>query len=159
VRSRPGAGSVFRVWVARVHAAQMDEFTVGAETLPGALDDTRAVLLLDDEEAIRTSVGELLAEWGYEVIAVSTTAEALAAAKRREGMIDVIVSDLRLRDGEDGLRAIEQIRQACGFDVPALLVTGDTAPDQVLRVHESGHIVLYKPVQPKELLTVLKKLA
>jgi CheY-like chemotaxis protein len=137
----------------------MDEFTVGAETLPGALDDTRAVLLLDDEEAVRTSVGELLVEWGYEVVAVATTGEALAAAKAREGLIDVIVSDLRLRDGEDGLRAIEQIRQACGFAVPAVLVTGDTAPEQVLRVHESGHIVLYKPVQPKELLTVLKKLA
>jgi two-component system, sensor histidine kinase len=159
VRSRPGTGSVFRVWVSRVHAPQMDEFTVGAETLPGALDDTRAVLLLDDEEAVRTSVGELLVEWGYEVIAVATTADALAAAKAREGLIDVIVTDLRLRDGDDGLRAIEQIRQACGFAVPAVLVTGDTAPDQVLRVHESGHIVLYKPVQPKELLTVLKKLA
>ncbi|MDQ6639541.1 MAG: hybrid sensor histidine kinase/response regulator [Pseudomonadota bacterium] len=159
VHSRLGAGSVFRVWVARVHAEQMDEFTVGAETLPGALDDTRVVLLLDDEEAIRTSVGELLAEWGYEVIAVSTTADAMAAAKRRGGLIDVIVSDLRLRDGEDGLRAIEQVRQICGFDVPALLVTGDTAPDEVLRVHASGHIVLYKPVQPKELLTILKKLA
>ncbi|HSC62404.1 MAG TPA: hybrid sensor histidine kinase/response regulator [Caldimonas sp.] len=159
VRSRPGAGSVFRVWVSRVQAPQMDEFTVGAETLPGALDDTRAVLLLDDEEAVRTSVGELLAEWGYEVIAVATTAEALAAARAREGLVDVIVSDLRLRDGEDGLRAIEQIRQVCGFAVPAILVTGDTAPDQVLRVHESGHIVLYKPVQPKELLTVLRKLA
>jgi CheY-like chemotaxis protein len=159
VRSRPGRGSVFRVWVSRVHAPQMDEFTVGAETLPGALDDTRVVLLLDDEEAVRTSVGELLVEWGYEVIAVATTADALAAAKAREGLIDVIVSDLRLRDGDDGLRAIEQIRQACGLAVPAILVTGDTAPDQVLRVHESGHIVLYKPVQPKELLTVLKKLA
>jgi two-component system, sensor histidine kinase len=159
VRSQPGIGSVFRVWVSRVHAPQMDEFTVGAETLPGALDDTRAVLLLDDEEAVRTSVGELLVEWGYEVIAVATTADALAAAKAREGLIDVIVSDLRLRDGEDGLRAIDQIRQACGFAVPAVLVSGDTAPDQVLRVHESGHIVLYKPVQPKELLTVLKKLA
>ena len=159
VRSQPGMGSVFRVWVSRVHAPQMDEFTVGAETLPGALDDTRAVLLLDDEEAVRTSVGELLVEWGYEVIAVATTADALAAAKAREGLIDVIVSDLRLRDGEDGLRAIDQIRQACGFAVPAVLVSGDTAPDQVLRVHESGHIVLYKPVQPKELLTVLKKLA
>jgi CheY-like chemotaxis protein len=137
----------------------MDEFTVGAETLPGALDDTRTVLLVDDEEAVRTSVGELLVEWGYEVIAVATTAEALAAATTRAGLIDVIVSDLRLRDGDDGLRAIDQIRQACGFAVPAVLVTGDTAPDQVLRVHESGHIVLYKPVQPKELLTVLKKLA
>jgi CheY-like chemotaxis protein len=159
VRSRPGTGSVFRVWVSRVHAPQMDEFTVGAETLPGALDDTRTVLLVDDEEAVRTSVGELLVEWGYEVIAVATTAEALAAATTRAGLIDVIVSDLRLRDGDDGLRAIDQIRQACGFAVPAVLVTGDTAPDQVLRVHESGHIVLYKPVQPKELLTVLKKLA
>jgi len=159
VRSRPGAGSVFRVWVSRVHAPQMDEFTVGAETLPGALDDTRTVLLLDDEEAVRTSVGELLVEWGYEVVAVATTAEATAAAKARAGLVDVIISDLRLRDGDDGLRAIEQIRQACGFAVPAVLVTGDTAPEQVLRVHESGHIVLYKPVQPKELLTVLKKLA
>ncbi|HZW76090.1 MAG TPA: hybrid sensor histidine kinase/response regulator, partial [Caldimonas sp.] len=159
VRSRPGAGSVFRVWIARVPAAQMEEFAVAAETVPGALDDSRAVLLLDDEEAIRTSVGELLAEWGYEVIAVSTTEDAVAAARRRLGAIDAIVSDLRLRAGEDGLRAIEQVRQACGFDVPAVLVTGDTAPEQVLRVHESGHIVLYKPVQPKELLTVLRKLA
>ena len=159
VRSRPGAGSMFRVWVARAHAEQIDEFTVGAETLPGALDDPRTVLLLDDEEAIRTSVGKLLAEWGYDVVAVSTTADAVAAARRREGLVDVVISDLRLRDGEDGLRAIEQVRAVCGFDVPALLVTGDTAPEQVRRVHESGHIVLYKPVQPKDLLTVLKKLA
>ena len=159
VRSRPGSGSVFRVWIARVPAAQMEEFAVAAETVPGALDDSRTVLLLDDEEAIRTSVGELLAEWGYEVIAVSTTEDAVAAARRRLGAIDAIVSDLRLRAGEDGLRAIEQVRHACGFDVPAVLVTGDTAPEQVLRVHESGHIVLYKPVQPKELLTVLRKLA
>jgi two-component system, sensor histidine kinase len=158
VQSRPGVGSVFRVWVARVHAEQMDEFAIAAETRPGALDDSRTVLLVDDEEAVRTSVGELLAEWGYEVVAAATTAEAVAEAKRHQGLIDVIVSDLRLRDGEDGLRAIEQIRHACGHAVPALLVTGDTAPDQVLRLHESGHIVLYKPVQPSELLTVLKKL-
>jgi signal transduction histidine kinase/CheY-like chemotaxis protein len=159
VRSKPGSGSVFRVWVERAHPRQMDEFAVGAETVPGALDDSRSVLLIDDEEAIRTSVGELLAEWGYEVIATSTIDEAVQAARRRHGVIDVVISDLRLRQGEDGLRAIEQVREACGFDVPALLVTGDTAPDQVLRVHESGHIVLYKPVQPKDLLTVLKRLS
>lgn len=159
VRSALGRGSVFRVWVERSHPSQMDEFAVGAETVPGALEDSRCVLLLDDEEAIRTSVGELLSEWGYEVITASTLAEALQAVRRREGLVDVLVSDLRLRDGEDGLRAIEQLRQACGCDVPALLVTGDTAPEQVLRVHGSGLIVLYKPVQPRELLAVLKRLA
>jgi signal transduction histidine kinase/CheY-like chemotaxis protein len=158
VRSRPGSGSVFRVWVERPQLQQMDEFAVGAETIPGALDDNRTILLIDDEEAIRTSVGELLTEWGYVVIATSTIAEAVAAVRQRQGVIDVVISDLRLRQGENGLRAIDLVRQACGFDVPALLVTGDTSPDQVLRVHESGHIVLYKPVQPKDLLTVLKRL-
>jgi signal transduction histidine kinase len=159
VHSMPGRGSVFRVWVERPYSEQMDEFAVGAETLPGALEDSRTVLLLDDEEAIRTSVGELLTEWGYVVVATSTIAEAVQAARDRHGAINILISDLRLRQGEDGLRAIEEVRRACGFDVPALLVTGDTAPDQVLRVHESGHIVLYKPVQPKELLTLLKRLA
>ena len=159
VRSKLGSGSVFRIWVARTHVEQMDEFAVGAETIPGVLDDRRTVLLIDDEEAIRTSVGELLAEWGYEVIAVPTIKDAVAATRKRDGMIDVVISDLRLRQGEDGLRAIEEVRQACGFAVPALLVSGDTAQEQVLRVHESGHIVLYKPVQAKELLIVLKKLA
>jgi signal transduction histidine kinase len=158
VRSAPGRGSVFRVWVERSHPQQMDEFAVGAETVPGALEDSRCVLLLDDEEAIRTSVGELLSEWGYEVITAATLDDALQAVRRRHGLIDVLISDLRLRNGDDGLHAIEQLRQACGFDVPALLVTGDTAPEQVLRVHESGLIVLYKPVQPKELLGVLKRL-
>ncbi|MFL6663086.1 MAG: hybrid sensor histidine kinase/response regulator [Rhizobacter sp.] len=159
VTSKPGIGSVFRVWVERSHPEQLDEFAVGAETLPGPLEDNRTVLLIDDEEAIRTSVGELLTEWGYVVITTPTIADAVEAARAREGAIDIVISDQRLRQGEDGLRAIEQVRQACGFDVPALLVTGDTAPDQVLRVHESGYIVLYKPVQATELLTVLKRLA
>ena len=39
--------------------------------------------------------------------------------------------------------------------VRAVLVTGDTAPAQVQRIHESGHIVLFKPVPPKELFNVL----
>ena len=42
--------------------------------------------------------------------------------------------------------------------MPAILVTGDTEPAQVQRIHESGHIVLFKPVPPKELYDVLKKL-
>ena len=159
VRSRRGGGSVFRIWLQRSMPQEVEAFALAAETVPGALEESRMVLLIDDEEAIRTSVSELLAEWRYEVIAVGTAAEAVVVARRRHGMIDVIISDLRLRQGEDGLRAIEQVRAACGFDVPAVVVTGDTSPDQVLRVHESGHVVLYKPVQPRQLLNVLKRLA
>jgi hypothetical protein len=38
-----------------------------------------------------------------------------------------VISDLRLRRGEEGLRAIEDVRQACGFEVPSLLVREDTS--------------------------------
>ena len=79
--------------------------------------------------------------------------------KAQQGLIDIIVCDLRLRDGMDGLRVVDALRQACASRVPALLITGDTSAEQVLRVHESGHEVLYKPVQPRDMLAALKRLA
>ena len=161
VRSLPGRGSVFRIWVKASDQTALEDFALPAETVPGALDASRTVLVLDDEEAIRTSVGQLLAEWGYDVLTAATTDDAVDQVvdlERRGGTLDCIVTDLRLRAGDDGLAAIARLRETCGHDVPALLVTGDTAPEQMLRVHASGHIALWKPVQPAELLNVLKRL-
>jgi two-component system, sensor histidine kinase len=90
------------------------------------LGGDRTVLLLDDEEAIRTGVGAQLAECGYAVIVVSTIGEAVAAARAGDRMIDVVISDSRLRRGEAGLRGIEEVRRAWGLDVPGLLVSGVT---------------------------------
>ena len=158
VQSRVGQGSLFRIWVKGSDLEQMEEFTVGSDTVPTRIDDIRTILFIDDEEAIRTSVSDLLRQWGYTVLATATVDEARRAALNHDSVIDVVISDLRLRGGEDGIRAIEQIRQVCGYTVPAVLVTGDTAPDQVQRIHESGHIVLFKPVRPKDLYDVLKRI-
>jgi two-component system, sensor histidine kinase len=158
VQSRVGQGSLFRIWIKGSDLEQMEEFTVGSDTVPTRIDDIRTILFIDDEEAIRTSVSDLLRQWGYTVLATATVDEARRAALNHDAVIDVVISDLRLRGGEDGIRAIEQIRQVCGYTVPAVLVTGDTSPDQVQRIHESGHIVLFKPVRPKDLYDVLKRI-
>jgi two-component system, sensor histidine kinase len=158
VQSRVGQGSLFRIWIKGSDLEQMEEFTVGSDTVPTRIDDIRTILFIDDEEAIRTSVSDLLRQWGYIVLATATVDEARRAALNHDSVIDVVISDLRLRGGEDGIRAIEQIRQVCGYTVPAVLVTGDTSPDQVQRIHESGHIVLFKPVRPKDLYDVLKRI-
>ena len=158
VQSRVGQGSLFRIWIKGSDLEQMEEFTVGSDTVPTRIDDIRTILFIDDEEAIRTSVSDLLRQWGYTVLATATVDEARRAALNHDTVIDVVISDLRLRGGEDGILAIEQIRQVCGYTVPAVLVTGDTAPDQVQRIHESGHIVLFKPVRPKDLYDVLKRI-
>lgn len=159
VRSRVGQGTLFRIWIPRAEFGHGDAVGVAADTIPGGLTECRTVLFIDDEETIRLSVSNLLSEWGYHVVACATIREACAIARDRNGRIDLLVSDLRLRDGEDGVKAIAAVRKICGHAMPAVLVTGDTSPDQVRRAHESGHVVLFKPVQPKELLTVLKRLA
>jgi CheY-like chemotaxis protein len=68
---------------------------------------------------------------------------------------DVIICDYRLRGTENGLDAIEKVRMEFCSDIPALLVTGDTAPDQLAKIMESGIAVLHKPLQPQILRAAL----
>lgn len=71
-------------------------------------------------------------------------------------MIDIVLSDLRLANKEDGIDAIERVRAVYGAPLPALLITGDTSADEVKRAHDSGHQVLFKPVRPRELYSLLR---
>ena len=157
IDSRVGRGTLCRVRIEGTGLESLEEFTVGAETVPPDTTTGGTVLVIDDEEAIRAGVGELLSQWGYAVHGAATIAEACQVARQHGGLIDVVISDLRLRADEDGILAIERVRQTCGVKVPAVLVTGDTSREQVRRAHESGHIVMFKPVQPKELINVLRR--
>ena len=44
----------------------------------------------------------------------------------------------------------------CGHEVAAILVTGDTAHDEIQRITASGLPVLFKPVQPRRLFEALR---
>jgi DNA-binding response OmpR family regulator len=90
------------------------------------------------------------------VLTAGTILEACTEVRRHAGVIDVVVSDLRLANDEDGIAAIERVREFYGAPLPALLITGDTSPEQVKRVHDSGHQVLFKPVRTRELYAVLR---
>jgi len=41
---------------------------------------------------------------------------------------DLIICDYRLRDGENGIAVIERLQSEYNEDIPAVLITGDTAP-------------------------------
>jgi CheY-like chemotaxis protein len=56
----------------------------------------------------------------------------------------MILADHRLREG-DGLTALHALLAELG-PVPAMLVTGDTAPETLAQLAASGHRVLHKPV-------------
>ena len=65
------------------------------------------------------------------------------------------MSDYRLRGTQTGVDAIGAIRERLGFALPALLITGDTAPERLRDAHASGLLLLHKPVAAADLRRAL----
>ena len=158
VASRPGRGTMFRVGIALGALGDIQDTTAAADTRPIPITQPHAVLVIDDEEAIREGLRLLLEEWGYEAITAASAAAAERAIVSLGILPELILSDLHLGDGPDGIAAVAAVRRQCGHDVAAILITGDTSHDEMRRVSESGLSVLLKPVQPRKLYNVLRGL-
>ena len=157
VSSRPGHGTLFRVGVPIGELPGLQEDMAPADTVPMVLQGPQMVLIIDDEEPIREGLRLLLEEWGFQVATAADAGQAEHTAAALEGHINLILSDLHLGDGPDGLEAVANVRRLCGHDVAAVLVTGDTSHDEIARITASGLPVLFKPVQPKRLYEALRQ--
>jgi signal transduction histidine kinase/ActR/RegA family two-component response regulator len=101
------------------------------------------VLVIDDERSVRTGMRLLLEELGCHTREASTVAEATREAIAARP--DVVLADMRLRNGESGLAAISSIVASVG-ETPAVMITGDTAPDRLQEASRAGIKLLHKPV-------------
>jgi CheY-like chemotaxis protein len=101
------------------------------------------VLVIDDERSVRLGMRVLLEELGCRFVEASSIEEATRAASAAHP--DVILADMRLRNGEDGIQAIASIVAAIG-ETPAVLISGDTAPDRLQEADRAGITLLHKPV-------------
>jgi signal transduction histidine kinase len=159
VHSTPGRGSVFRVIVPPGDAVDLEAPPLEADTLPPRTVTVVTVLLIDDERAIREATRELLRPMQVDVLVAATIAEALDVARQAGAPIDLILSDWRLRGQENGVDAVRAVRAICGESTPAVLITGDTSPELLQLAHESGLVILHKPLQPRELVRLVERLA
>ena len=106
------------------------------------------VLVIDDEKNVRTSLRMLLEELGCTCLEANGTEQAaLQVAAIRP---DLVLADFRLRGSDSGLLAIAAVQQRWP-DVPAVLVSGDTAPDRLQEAKYAGARLLHKPL-PLEVL-------
>ena len=93
---------------------------------------------------------------GAEVITADSGDSAIQAMVFSSRLPDLIVSDYRLI-GETGLEAVNQIREEFNFDIPAIIVTGDTAPKELNLLKQAGMEVFYKPVPADDLLLAIAR--
>lgn len=156
LRSRIGRGSCFEVKMALSDEAALAEDSVAAA--PGALAERSLIVVIDDEASIREAMERLLAGWGHDVIAAGSGDEAVARLASHPTRPDLIVSDYRLRDGETGTEVIERLRSEFNETIPALIITGDTAPDRLIEARTSGLVLLHKPVPNGKLRAAMRNL-
>ena len=154
LRSTVGRGSVFAVSVPITEAA-------GPEAMAVALPESAAhglVLLIDDEAAIQEAMRSLLTGWGYTVLVAGSGDEMLARIATWPDRPNLIISDYRLRGDENGIAVIRRLQSEYNDDIPAMLITGDTAPDRLREAEESGFLLLHKPIHNSRLRAAITNL-
>lgn len=153
--SRPGYGSVFSLDVPLGDSARTQTDLPPATT--GRMPDNALVLLVDDESAILRGMAELFDNWNIDLVTAHSADEAEQWLDSINRPPDVIVSDYRLPDG-DGIDAVVRLRRKFGHAVPAILITGDTAPETLQRITQAGFPLLHKPLRPAKLRALLTHL-
>ena len=112
------------------------------------------VIVIDDEKEVRDAIANTLEQWQcitqrFEEISHETLKEV--------SEVDLIVSDLRLRNNKTGIEAINDIREHAGRFIPGILVTGDTAPERIQQANKSNNLLLHKPITAAQLRLVINQ--
>jgi CheY-like chemotaxis protein len=114
------------------------------------------VLYLDDSEVDARLMAHYLKGSGIELTCVRNPAEALE--KLGGGLFDILVTDLNLGGGHDGLPVVAQAR-AAGFTGPVAVLTAETSQSKLAAVKAAGvDQIVAKPYQRNTLVQAMVKL-
>ncbi|MEJ5347323.1 MAG: response regulator [Desulfosoma sp.] len=114
---------------------------------------TARVLLVDDEERFRTTMGKLLRKRGFEVEEAGSGHEAMV--RLQQGDVDVIVLDVKM-PGMDGIQALAKIKSM--DPLPEVIVlTGHANVDAAVEIMRlGGYEYLLKPCPIDELVAKIE---
>jgi len=150
VRSRPGRGSIFAIELPVGESTATKSVSLSVEVMP------LCIALVEDNHLVRNALTESLQAMGHQVVA-AVSQEALFAALDTWSP-DVVISDYRLARGETGFDVITALRRRFGAELPAILITGDTAPTLMRSMTDRGITVLHKPIELDALQACLETL-
>lgn len=157
VESTPGKGSVFKILVP-LAKTEFGRETVRPMKLQAGFEN-RTVLVVDDEKDILNAMRAVLQSWQCQVLTASSAHEALLLmAEHPETRPQLIICDYRLRNEETGTSVIDAVRSAISDEIPAIIMTGDTAPERIREAQASGHTLMHKPIKPSLLYNTLQEM-
>ena len=154
VYSEVGKGTTFKIYFPQAEGdAPLADAVLGSgKALPGS----ETILLVEDEELLRTPIREILERQGYSVLEASNGEEGLAVACQYPGPIHLLLSDIVMpgMNGRDLAGQLSQIRP----DLKVLFMSGYTHNAIVHHgVLEEGLAFLEKPFTPETLAVKIRQ--
>ena len=142
VYSEPRKGTTFKIYLPRVDAAVEDV----RRSIPlVSRRGSETILLVEDEEQVRTVARGILRKHGYQVLEASNAGEALLLCEKHQAPIQLLLTDVVMpqMSGPELAKRLKAARQ----DMKVLCMSGYT-DDAALRhgVIESGIAYLQKPL-------------
>jgi len=153
LNSKTDSGSVFRLFLPEAEISVVEDIPKNRVT---SRFDGKCILVIDDDESVRLAMRELLLSWGCDCLTAESADEALALTKGKTP--DLLIVDYRLREEKTGREAITLLREAIDTDLPAIIITGDTAADRLREAQTSDALLLHKPVSTNELQRTMTSL-
>lgn len=159
IESKVGKGTTFTIYLPRVSEAEINEESEKddaiSEEITGDLTGTARILLVEDEEAVKTFSTRALVNKGYEVLAAENGEAALKLMEAQDNKgIDLLITDVMMPD-MDGPTLAQRMRQ----DSPKLriiFISGYT--EDKLKDHMGeGISFLPKPFTLKQLAAKVKE--
>lgn len=113
------------------------------------------ILVVDDEPEIRSAVGEILADEGYEVALAESAQEArMEVAAERP---DLVLLDIWM-EGEDGISLLREWSENPALDLPVVMMSGHGTVDAAVEATRLGALdFMEKPVSLAKLLYVAER--
>ena len=148
VESEVGHGSTFKIYLPKVDCPA--EPVKGARVETRAADGAETVLIVEDEEGVRTLVRDYLQTRGYNMLQASNGDEAIRVARECAGNIDLLITDV-IMPGMYGSECAQRLR-AAKPNMSVLYISGYTEAAAHQRGNlEAGAPFLQKPFTPAQL--------
>jgi two-component system, cell cycle sensor histidine kinase and response regulator CckA len=153
VESETGKGTTFKICFPRV---ELEEDSTDQPAPPsGSTRGSETILLVEDEDAVRSVAARVLGNQGYTVVQAANGEEALGRLDDLEGRIDLILTDVVMPD-MGGLELAGRVRERRP-DLKVLYMSGYAEGDKLQPKMNSEHSFLQKPFSAESLMLKVRE--